>query len=128
LLTRAQHLSGAPRTLVLCGLHGEVGRNPYDRSLAELIGLLSTRSEEFRVLRASHDVRFRRTGTKRFHHPLVGDLTLAYETLPLPADPGLTLVIYSAEPGYSSDAALEGLGRWSATRTRLAAVEAEAKA
>jgi PAS domain-containing protein len=113
---------------VVAALHGEVGRHPYDRSLAELIGLLSTRSEEFRVLWASHDVRFHLTGTKRFHHPLVGDLTLAYETLPLPADPGLTLVTYSAEPGSSSEAALEELGRWSATRTRLTAVEAEAKA
>ena len=113
---------------VVAALHGEVGRNPYDRSLAELIGLLSTRSEEFRVLWASHDVRFHRTGTKRFHHPLVGDLTLVYETLPLPADPGLTLVTYSAEPGSSSEAALEELGRWSATRTRLAAVEAEGNA
>jgi transcriptional regulator with XRE-family HTH domain len=113
---------------VVAALHGEVGRNPYDRSLAVLIGLLSTRSEEFRVLWASHDVRFHRTGTKRFRHPLVGDLTLAYETLPLPADPGLSLVTYSAEPGSSSEAALVELGRWSATRTRLAAVEAEAKA
>jgi transcriptional regulator with XRE-family HTH domain len=113
---------------VVAALHGEVGRNPYDRSLAVLIGLLSTRSEEFRVLWASHDVRFHRTGTKRFRHPLVGDLTLAYETLPLPADPGLSLVTYSAEPGSSSEAALVELGRWSATRTRLAEVGAETKA
>ena len=113
---------------VVAELHGEAGRNPYDRSLAELIGLLSTRSEEFRVLWASHDVRFHRSGTKRFHHPLVGDLTLAYESLPLPADPGLTLVTYSAEPGSPSEAALEELARWSATRARLAAVETEAKA
>jgi transcriptional regulator with XRE-family HTH domain len=113
---------------VVAALHGEAGRNPYDRALSELVGLLSTRSEQFRVLWASHDVRFHRTGTKRFHHPLVGELTLAYESLALPADPGLTLVTYSAEPGSRSEAALEELGRWSATRTRLAEVEAEAKA
>jgi transcriptional regulator with XRE-family HTH domain len=113
---------------VVAALHGEAGRNPYDRALSELVGLLSTRSEQFRVLWASHDVRFHRTGTKRFHHPLVGDLTLAYETLPLPADPGLSLVTYSAEPGSSSEAALVELGRWSATRTRLAEVGAETKA
>jgi hypothetical protein len=92
----------------------------------DLVGQLSTRSEEFRVLWASHDVRFHRSGIKRFHHPLVGDLTLAYESLALPADPCLTLVNYSAEPGSPSEEALHELGRWSATRTRLTAIEAEA--
>jgi transcriptional regulator with XRE-family HTH domain len=110
---------------VVAQLRGEAGRNPYDRTLSDLIGLLSTRSEEFRVLWASHDVRFHRTGTKRFHHPLVGDLTLAYEALELPADPGLTIVTYSAEPGSPSEQALRELARWSSTRARLASVGAE---
>jgi PAS domain-containing protein len=65
----------------VAALHGEVGRNPYDRALSDLIGLLSTLSEESRVEWARHDVRFHRSGTKRMHHPLVGDLTLAYERL-----------------------------------------------
>ena len=73
-------------------LHAEAGRNPYDRALSDLVGQLSTRSEEFRVRWATHDVKFHRTGTKEFHHPLVGDLTLAFESLELPADPGLWLV------------------------------------
>src|SRR4051795_1634092 len=64
---------------VVAALRGEAGRNPYDRALSDLIGLLSTRSEAFRVAWARHDVRFHRSGTKRFRHPLVGDLTLAYE-------------------------------------------------
>lgn len=110
---------------VVAALHGEAGRSPYDRALSDLIGLLSTRSEEFRVLWASHDVRFHRSGTKRFHHPLVGDLALAYETLPLPADPGLALVTYSAEPGSPSEAALRELADWGATRTRLASVDTQ---
>jgi transcriptional regulator with XRE-family HTH domain len=109
---------------VVASLHGEAGRNPYDRGLADLVGLLSTRSPEFRVLWASHDVRFHRTGTKRFHHPLVGDLTLAFEALALPADPGLTLVTYSAEPGSPSEAGLRDLAEWSATRERLSTVDA----
>jgi transcriptional regulator with XRE-family HTH domain len=113
---------------VVAALRGEAGRNPYDRALSDLVGLLSTRSEEFRVRWASHDVRFHRSGTKRFHHPLVGDLTLAYEGLELPADAGLTLVTYSAEPGSTSEAALEELGRWSATRAKLSAVEVTAEA
>ena len=113
---------------VVASLRGEAGRNPYDRALSDLIGLLSTRSDEFRVRWASHDVRFHRSGTKRLHHPLVGDLTLTYESLELPADAGLTLVTYSAEPGSPSEAALRELGRWSATRMKLNAVEAGTQA
>ncbi len=73
-------------------------------------------------------MRFHRSGIKRFHHPLVGDLTLAYESLELPADPGLTLVTYSAESGSPSQAALHDLAGWSATRVRLSAVEAGTRA
>jgi hypothetical protein len=98
----------------------------YDRALTDLIRLLSTRTEEFRVLWAGHDVRFHRSGTKRFHHPLVGELTLAYESLDLPADAGLTIVTYSAEPGSNSEAALGDLERWSATRAKLALVGIDA--
>jgi transcriptional regulator with XRE-family HTH domain len=103
----------------VAALRGEAGRNPYDRGLSDLVGLLSTRSEEFRVQWARHDVRFHRSGTKRMHHPLVGDLTLAYERLDLPADAGLALVTYSAEPGSRSEAALRELARWASTRERL---------
>jgi transcriptional regulator with XRE-family HTH domain len=113
---------------VVASLRGEAGRNPYDRALSDLIGQLSTRSEEFRVLWASHDVRFHRSGTKRFHHPLVGDLTLDYESLELPADAGLTLVTYSAEPGSPSEEALAELARWTEKRAKLSSVEAGASA
>jgi PAS domain-containing protein len=110
---------------VVAQLRGEAGRNPYDRALSDLVGLLSTRSEEFRVQWARHDVLVHRSGTKRFHHPLVGDLTLAYEGLELPADPGLVIVTYSAEPGSASDAALLDLARWASTRDRLVTANAE---
>lgn len=106
-------------------LRGEVGRHPYDRSLSDLVGLLSTRSEEFRVEWARHDVRFHRTGTKRVRHPLVGELTLDYEVLELPADPGLELVTYSAPPGSASETALAELARWASTRERLAKAPAK---
>ena len=110
----------------VAALHGEAGRNPYDRGLSDLIGMLSTRSEEFRVHWARHDVRFHRSGTKRMHHPLVGDLTLAYERLELPADPGLGIVTYSAEPGSVSEERLRELGEWASTRARLATADREA--
>ena len=110
---------------VVAQLRGEAGRNPYDRTLSDLVGLLSTRSDEFRVRWASHDVFVHRSGTKRFHHPLVGDLTLAFERLDLPADPSLVIVTYSAEPGSPSEEALRELERWSTTRARLSSVEAK---
>ena len=111
---------GATRDIV-ASLRAQVGHNPYDRELTDLIGLLSTRSETFRVLWARHDVRFHRSGIKRFVHPLVGELTLTYERLELAADPGLAIVTYSAEPGSPTEAALAELASWASTRERLAA-------
>jgi transcriptional regulator with XRE-family HTH domain len=96
-------------------LRAEAGRDPYDRALTDLVGELSTRSEEFRVRWAAHDVRLHQTGAKRFHHPVVGDLTLTFEMLELVADPGLNLLAYSAEPGSRSAEALNLLGGWAAT-------------
>ena len=108
---------------VVASLRSEAGRSPYDRALSDLVGLLSTRSDEFRVQWARHDVLVHRSGTKRFRHPLVGDLTLAYERLDLPADPGLVIVTYSAEPGSAAEEALRELEGWSSTRARLAGVQ-----
>lgn len=93
-------------------LRAAAGRNPYDKRLTDLIGELSTRSDEFRVRWAAHDVKLHRTGTKRFRHPLVGDVTLGYEALDLPADPGQRLNVYTAEPGSPSQHALDLLASW----------------
>jgi hypothetical protein len=57
-------------------LRSEAGRDPYDRGLSDLVGELSTRSDTFRTRWAAHNVRFHDTGFKRFHHPVVGDLSL----------------------------------------------------
>jgi transcriptional regulator with XRE-family HTH domain len=96
-------------------LRAEAGRNPYDRSLTDLIGELSTRSEDFRVRWAAHNVRTHRTGQKRLHHPAVGDLDLTFEAMELRADPGLTLLVYTAEVGSRTQDALNLLATWSAT-------------
>ena len=93
----------------------EAGRDPHDRGLTDLVGELATRSEEFRTRWARHDVRLHTGGTKVFHHPVVGDLTLDYNTLPLPADPGLSLTAYTAEPGTPSAERLALLASWAAT-------------
>ncbi len=96
-------------------LRAEAGRDPYDRALTELIGELSTRSEVFRTWWAAHNVRLHRTGVKHLHHPVVGDLTLAYESMELTADPGLRLNAYSAEPGSRSQEGLDLLASWTTT-------------
>jgi transcriptional regulator with XRE-family HTH domain len=96
-------------------LRTEAGRDPYDKALTDLVGELCTRSEEFRVRWAAHDVRLHRTGLKHFHHPVVGDLHLSYEVMELPADPGLTLIAFSADAGSPNDDALRFLASWAAT-------------
>jgi len=100
---------------VVAMLRTEAGRSPHDKGLSNLIGELSTRSEAFRTWWAAHNVRFHRTGIKRFHHPAVGDLTLTFEALDLAADEGLRISVYTAEPGTPSDDALKLLASWAAT-------------
>lgn len=93
-------------------LRAEAGRDPYDRDLSDLIGELSTRSEDFRRRWAAHDVRYHRSGRKRFHHPLVGDLELDFEALELPGDVGQRINVYTAPPGSPSADALALLASW----------------
>jgi MmyB-like transcription regulator ligand binding domain len=90
------------------------GADPHDRRLAELVGELSMRSEEFRTRWASHDVRFHNTGTKRMMHPL-GELTLNFERFDLAAESGLTMFTYTTEPGTRSAEGLDLLASWAAT-------------
>jgi PAS domain-containing protein len=93
----------------------EAGKNPYDRELSDLIGELSTRSDVFRTWWTTHDVYVHGCGTKRFRHPVVGDLELAFDALQLPGDTGLTMLAYSTPPGSASEDALKLLASWSAT-------------
>ncbi|HEX6355647.1 helix-turn-helix transcriptional regulator [Actinophytocola sp.] len=97
-------------------LRTEAGRNPHDKELHDLVGELSTRSDDFRTRWGAHNVRHHGTGTKTFHHPVVGDVTIAYESLELVAEPGLTLTIYTAEPGSPSEEALRLLASWAASQ------------
>ena len=96
-------------------LRAEAGHDPHDRRLTELVGELATRSDDFRARWAAHDVRIHTTGVKRLHHPVVGDLDLPFESFPLPADPGQSLVTYTAEPGSPTQHALDLLASWAAT-------------
>ncbi|MFE1927399.1 helix-turn-helix transcriptional regulator [Streptomyces asoensis] len=96
-------------------LRTEAGRNPHDKDLHDLVGELSTRSDDFRTRWGAHNVRHHGTGTKNFHHAAVGGLTLAYEGLEMTAEPGLTLTVYTAEPASPSDEGLRLLASWTAT-------------
>ncbi len=96
-------------------LRSEAGRNPYDKQLVELIGELSTRSEDFRTRWAAHNVRFHRAGNKKLHHPVVGDLDLNFEAMELPSQPGLTMLVYTAPQGSSTADSLTLLASWAAT-------------
>ncbi len=100
---------------VVATLRSQAGRNPYDRALSDLVGELSTRSEAFRSWWAAHNVRHHHTGTKRLHHPVVGELELSYEVMELAADAGLRLAVFIAEPGSRSEEALNLLASWAAT-------------
>ncbi|MFC3997409.1 helix-turn-helix transcriptional regulator [Nocardiopsis sediminis] len=96
-------------------LRTEAGRNPHDKGLSDLIGELVTRSDEFRAAWAEHDVRLHHRGVKYVRHPVVGDVTLDFEALHLPAHPTLSLNVLSAEPGSRDDDALKLLAGWAAS-------------
>lgn len=88
----------------------EIGRSPYDRELSDLIGELSTRSDVFRTLWATHDVREHRVGAKRIHHESLGDVELDYQALGVSEEPGLQLIAFTAPAGSASAVALQLLG------------------
>ncbi|WP_435883548.1 helix-turn-helix domain-containing protein [Streptomyces rubiginosohelvolus] len=88
------------------------GCHPDDPELSALVGELSVKSDEFRRLWATHNVKEKGHGVKLVRHPLAGDLTLSYETLNLPDDEEQHLVTYHAEPGSDSAQALRLLASW----------------
>jgi transcriptional regulator with XRE-family HTH domain len=91
------------------------GRDPSDRALMALVGELATHSPEFRTWWAGHTVKTHTSGTKRIRHPVVGELTVAYETLTLGSAPDVRIVTYLADPGTPSADALDLLRSWVAT-------------
>ncbi|WP_328413540.1 helix-turn-helix transcriptional regulator [Streptomyces violaceus] len=102
-------------------LRVEVAKNPYDPELSNLIGELSTRSDAFRTMWGAHDVHVFTEGTKRFHHPAVGEMELVHESLDLPGEQGLSITVYGADPGTPAADALKLLATWAASQNRDAA-------
>jgi transcriptional regulator with XRE-family HTH domain len=106
--------AGAAATVAL--LRAEAGREPYDKALRQLIGELSTASEEFSAFWAAHDIRIRHEGTKRLQHPEVGEIELTYQSVDLPTGKRVwhDLSFYTAEPGTASEERLKLLASWTA--------------
>jgi transcriptional regulator with XRE-family HTH domain len=92
------------------GLRAAAGIDQDDPRLIATVGELSVKSADFRRLWARHDIRQKAHETKRFRHPLVGELTLTYEALTVNSAPDQQLIVYQAEPGSSSAEALSLLG------------------
>lgn len=101
-------------------LRAEAGRDPHDKQLIELIGELSTRSEDFRRRWASHNVRFHRTGHKVVRHPVIGRLDMDFEAMEFPAHPGLTLLVYTAPVGSPTADGFKLLASWAASQVLVA--------
>lgn len=103
---------------IVCALRMDAGCHPDDPKLSALVGELSVKSEEFRRLWATHDVKEKNHGLKRLHHPLVGDLSLHFESFRLTDDSEQSLVTYHAEPGSPSADSLRLLASWGTDAAR----------
>ncbi|MBF6218386.1 helix-turn-helix domain-containing protein [Nocardia abscessus] len=104
----------------VASLRATAGADLDDPRLTELVGELSLKSEEFRQLWARHDVRAKTGGVKHFRNPMVGDLTLSYETFSVNGAPGQILIAYHPEPGSPSERSLALLGSLIADDTETA--------
>ncbi len=101
--------------MCVANLRTAAGKDPHDKALHDLVGELSTRDDEFRRRWGAHNVRTHGAGVKHFHHHVVGDLALAFESFDLRSEPGLSMTVFSAEPGSPSHHALSLLASWAAT-------------
>jgi len=107
---------------IVCSLRMEAGCYPEDPRLSALVGELSVKSEDFRRLWAAHDVKEKSHGVKRLHHPLVGEMSLMYESFRLAGDADQSMVVYHAEPGSPSAQALRLLASWGTDATMAGSV------
>ncbi|MFF1443802.1 helix-turn-helix domain-containing protein [Streptomyces sp. NPDC058295] len=103
---------------IVCALRMDAGCYPDDPRLSALVGQLSVKSEDFRRLWATHDVKEKSHGVKLLRHPLVGELSLNFEGFRLAGDGEQTMVTYHADPGSASAEALRLLASWGVDAAR----------
>ncbi|MGW1604569.1 helix-turn-helix domain-containing protein [Streptomyces eurythermus] len=106
--------------LAIAQLRMESARYPGDPRLTALVDELSARDEQFRQWWDEHDVALRGKGTKKLRHPIVGELTLDWDTLTCATDPEQSILVWTAAPGTASHDALRLLASWDADRNRTA--------
>ncbi|UFR01292.1 helix-turn-helix transcriptional regulator [Streptomyces sp. Go40/10] len=106
--------------LAIAQLRMESARYPGDPRLTALVDELSARDEQFRQWWDEHDVALRGKGTKKLRHPVVGELTLDWDTLTCATDPEQSIIVWTAAPGSPSHDALRLLASWDADRKRTA--------
>jgi hypothetical protein len=133
-LTRALFLDPAERALypewdrvardTVAWLRAAAGADLDHPRFTELVGELVLKSDDFARLWARHDVRVKTAGVKRLRHPVVGDLTVGYETFAVNASNGQSLSVYHAEPGSPDADALALLASHAATTATMAAAAA----
>ena len=104
---------------VVAILRVQAGLNPDDPALVELVGQLSTRSEEFRTRWAANNVRAHRAGIKRFNHPLIGEVALPAETMTINATADHTVTVFAPQPGTPEHDALRLLASWNADNSGI---------
>lgn len=90
-------------------LRMDAAQSPTDPALQALVGELSVRDENFRQWWASHDVAHKTFGTKRYRHPVAGDLTVDWQILSCADNADQFLLIMTAEPGTPSHQGLRFL-------------------
>ena len=94
--------------VAVSGLREAAASDPNDPRLRSLIDELSAVSERFGELWARADVGYR-VDAVHMRHPTVGDLCLHPNRFNIPNSGGQHLLIYRAEPGSESAAALDAL-------------------
>ena len=92
----------------------EAANKREDPRLATLVGELSLKDPQFRQWWAAHHVAVKRRGSRNYNHPIVGEITLDWDTLTSTADPDQRIIIFTAEPGSPSEQALRLLASLSA--------------
>ncbi|GGQ66604.1 helix-turn-helix domain-containing protein [Streptomyces asoensis] len=102
--------------LAIAQLRMESARYPDDQPLTALVEELSARDAQFRQWWTEHDVALRGSGVKKLRHPVVGELTLDWNTLTCGTDPDQHIIVWNAEPGTPSHDGLRLLASWAADR------------
>lgn len=105
---------------VVENLRLDAGRHLDDPATRALVSELTVASPLFARWWEEHHVSQRTFGDKRFRHPIVGELTLQYETLTMPGDPDQALFLYTAEPRSQAAETLGLLTSWTMSNDRMA--------